>query len=65
MIPASYLFKSLYESRFERPAHGTETQTGPTPQDGLMQLESAQNSRGSRHPSVPFYAILAGFLLAR
>lgn len=57
MIPASYLFKSLYQDRFERELPPTEARNAETPpQDGL---------RGSRHPAVPFIALLGLFGLAR
>ena len=57
MIPASYLYKSLYQDRFEREAPPAETRDARTPPpDGL---------RGARHPAVPFLALLGLFGLAR
>lgn len=57
MIPASYLFKTLYQDRFEREVAPVETRNAPTPpQDGL---------RGARHPAVPYLALLGLFGLAR
>jgi hypothetical protein len=59
MIPASYLFKSLYQSRFERAAPAAQAPDVETPSDG------SREPRGARHPAVPFLAILAGFGLGR
>ncbi|WP_018184762.1 hypothetical protein [Kaistia granuli] len=59
MIPASYLFKSLYQSRFERTPPAAEVPDVETPQGG------SRDQRGARHPAVPFLAILAGFGLGR
>lgn len=57
MIPASYLFKTLYQDRFEREVAPVETRNASTPrQDGL---------RGARHPAVPYLALLGLFGLAR
>lgn len=57
MIPASYLFKSLYHDRFEREIAPVETRSAPKPpQDDL---------RGAHHPAVPFIALLGLFGLAR
>ncbi|WEK51340.1 MAG: hypothetical protein P0Y66_04820 [Candidatus Kaistia colombiensis] len=57
MIPASYLFKSLCQDRFEREVAPVETRNAPKPpQDGL---------RGAHHPAVPFLALLGLFGLAR
>jgi hypothetical protein len=57
MIPASYLFKSLYQDRYERelpPEQGRSVEMPP--QDGL---------RGSRHPAVPYIFLLGVFGLMR
>ncbi|WP_029077012.1 hypothetical protein [Kaistia adipata] len=61
MIPASYLFKSLYQSRFEQDgtqAHEAEP-TRLTPRDGQ------RAARGAHHRAVPYLAILGLFGLAR
>jgi len=57
MIPASYLFKTLYQDRFERefPAQADNT-PDPTPRN---------DRRGARHPAIPFLALLGLFGLAR
>jgi len=58
MIPASYLFKTVYQDRFERtrgPADPHDGEASP-PQDGL---------RGAHHPAIPFLALLGLFGLAR
>ena len=57
MIPASYLFKTLYQDRFERelPAQADNT-PDPTPRN---------DRRGSHHPAIPFLALLGLFGLAR
>ena len=57
MIPATYLFKSLYQDRFERelpPARSRSAEVPP--QDGL---------HGSRHPAVPYIGLLGLFGLLR
>jgi hypothetical protein len=57
MIPASYLFKTLYQDRFERECAPAKTRNIETPpQDGL---------RGAHHPAVPFLALIGLFGLAR
>ncbi|MFI5408536.1 hypothetical protein [Kaistia sp. UC242_56] len=57
MIPASYLFKTLYQDRFERERAPAETRNAETPpQDGLS---------GAHHPTVPYLALLGLFGLAR
>ncbi len=60
MIPASYLFKSLYQSRFEQDATPREAEPPMlTPRDGQ------RAARGAHHPAVPYLAILGLFGLAR
>lgn len=60
MIPASYLYKSLYQSRFEHDASPRE------PEPPLMTPRDGQRSaRGAHHPAVPYLAILGLFGLAR
>lgn len=57
MIPASYLFKSLYRDRYEQEIAPVEARNASTPPpDGL---------RGARHPAVPYIALLGLFGLAR
>lgn len=60
MIPASYLFKSLYQSRFESDATAREPEPPLlTPRGGH------RDARGAHHPAVPYLAILGLFGLAR
>lgn len=58
MIPASYLFKSLYQWQFEREDRAIEA---PAPKA----QRRASSPRGSQHPAVPFAAMLGLFGLGR
>lgn len=58
MIPASYLFKNIYQSRFEREARPEAEPTLTTPRED-------ERARGAHHPSVPYLAILGLFGIAR
>lgn len=58
MIPASYLFRTIYQSRFER----DERQEA---EPALLTPREPDGARGAHHPSVPYLAILGLFGLAR
>jgi hypothetical protein len=58
MIPASYLFKNIYQSRFERDERQEAEPALSTPREH-------DGTRGAHHPSVPYLAILGLFGIAR